>query len=325
MKKNTLLFFMAAVLLTGGISGMEAKVRAKAPQAKTAARPSDKNLISDLEQGVRYAFSPQNAKQAEEGVKLLRSAGEGGLKEAWGYLGFYYFNKKDYKQAKECFDKAESHLQGFAYTALGSMYMEGNGVKEDVPKARECYHQAALRGYSRGATLYGLNLRATGGGPVNYPDSFFWLYIAGDLGENAARVVLQLPKRADGSGVTTKDAQTALEYVEAALSGSNFSQNPLYKDGFLPSLKMREQAAEQGDDWARFYLGSMNYNGDFLSQNFAQAARYYEAIAANDRLPANVLAIVHARLADMYRTGNGVAADPAKAAEHAQKAAAYGA
>ncbi len=109
-----------------------------------------------------------------------------------------------------------------------------------------------------------------------------------------------------------------------AQSGKKIQNEPIYKDGFLPSLKAREKAAEQGDDWARFYLGSMNYNGEFLNQNFAQALRYYEPIAKNAKLPNTVLALVNERLARIYREGKGTKADPAKAALYAKAAAAYG-
>ena len=98
----------------------------------------------------------------------------------------------------------------------------------------------------------------------------------------------------------------------------------LYKEGFLASLKAREKAAEQGDDWARFYLGSMNYNGEFLNQNYAQALRYYEPIAKDAKLPRAVLALVNERLATMYREGKGTKANPSKAAQYARTAAQYG-
>lgn len=169
-------------------------------------------------------------------------------------------------------------------------------------------------------------MRASAGGPISYPDSFYWLYIAGDLGDDAARATLGLPllneKRGDSE--VAKDAATALQFIEAAKSGKKIQQEPLYKEGFLPSLKAREKAAEQGDDWARFYLGSMNYNGDFLNQNYTQVLHYYEPIAKNGKLPKNVLALVHERLAKIYREGKGTKANPSKAAHHARIAAQYG-
>ncbi len=287
---------------------------------------ADKNPRAMMELGVIYAFSPEYSAKASDGVKLLESAAKAGENEAYNYLGLYYFNRQDYQQAKSCFDACQPIKHGFGYTALGSMYIEGKGVTEDVAKAREYYHQAALKGYPRGMALYGFNLRANGGGKVNYPDSFFWLYIAGEIGDDAARSVLYLPERGEyrGNSETASKAQEALAWIRKVNSSKRIQDEDIYKEGFLPSLKDRERAAEQGDDWARFYLGSMNYNGDFLNQNYARAIYYYEPIAANGKLPANVLAMVNERLADIYREGKGTAVNKAKAADYARKAAAYG-
>lgn len=287
---------------------------------------ADHNPRVVMELGVLYAFSPRYASRVQDGVKLLQAAADSGYKEANEYLGLYYFTHKDYSNAKTCFDAARPMQFGFAYTALGSMYMMGKGVREDVAKARENYHQAALRGYQRGMALYGFNLRTKSGGRISYPDSFFWLYIAGDLGDDAARTALYLPRLGENRGDSeeAKDATTALQFVEAAQTGKRLKNEPIYKDGFLPSLKAREQAAEQGDDWARYYLGSMNYNGDFLNQNYTQVLHYYEPIARNGKLPHNVLAVVHERLARMYSEGKGAKADRTKAAQHLRKAAQYG-
>ncbi len=287
---------------------------------------ADKSPRAAMELGVIYAFSPEYAKRASEGVELLQAAANAGCNEANCYLGLYYFNHNDYNKAKACFDACHPIKYGFGYTALGSMYIEGKGVKEDPAKARENYRQAALLGYPRGMALYGFNLRATAAGEVNYPDSFFWLYNAGDLGDDAARTTLFLPRRNEnrGDSESAKDALQALLWIQAAQSGKKIQNEPIYKDGFLPSLKTREKEAERGDDWARFYLGSMNYNGDFLNQNYARAIYYYEPIAQNGKLPRNVLALVNERLAEMYRTGKGTKANRVKADQYAKSAAHYG-
>lgn len=287
---------------------------------------ADKNPRAMTELGAIYAFSPEFTGNASDGLKLLQAAADAGSNDAKCYLGLYYFNHGDYTKAKSFFDSCRPMDYGIGYTALGSMYLAGNGVDEDLPKARENYHQAALKGYPRGMSLYGFNMRASEAGKISYPDSFFWLYMAGDLGDDAARTALYLPSRNEyrGDSETAKDALTALQYIALAQSGKKIQNEPIYKDGFLPSLKAREKAAEQGDDWARFYLGSMNYNGEFLNQNYAQALRYYEPIAKNGKLPKTVLAVVNDRLARMYREGKGTKANSAKAAQYAAAAAKYG-
>ncbi len=287
---------------------------------------SDKSPKANMELGALYVFTPQFASQKTNGVRLLEKAAQSGENGANCYLGLYYFNQKDYKKAKSYFDACHPMDYGVGFTALGSMYSTGSGVKQDLVKARENFHQAALKGYARGMALYGFNLRANAGGKIDYPQSFFWLYTAGDLGDDAARATLGLPLRGEnrGDSEVSRDALTALQLIQAAESGKKIQHDPLYKEGFLPGLKDQEKAAEQGDDWARFYLGSMNFNGDFLNQNFARALYYYEPIARNGKLPAPLLALVHQRLARLYTEGRSIKPDASKAARHTRMAAHYG-
>ncbi len=280
-----------------------------------------------MELGVLYAFSPEFAGKSAEGVKLLESASKAGYREADEYLGFYYFGKKDYNRAKKYFEAAAPLKNGFANTALGSIYLEGYGdTSENGAKARENYREGALKGYPRAMTIYGMLLTTENGGTVDYPEAFFWEYIAGDLGEDYARLKLNLPRTGQklGTEETAESIADGLRWIEAARSGKNFKNDPLYKEGFLGGLKAYERAAEQGDDWARYYLGSMNYNDDFLNRNYAQVLRYYLPVSKNGKLPKALLAVVNRRLAEMYRDGKGVAPDAAKAAFYEQLAAKNG-
>ena len=287
---------------------------------------SENNLRSVTELGALYALTPQFNGKASEGVKLLQAAANAGYKDANAYLGVYYYNRNDFKKARTYLEKCNPMEFGIGNTALGGMYLQGNGVKTDVPKAREYFHKAALQGYPRGTSLYGHNLRASGGGPIDYPEAFFWLYIAGDLGDDTARATLgrQLNGESFGEGEAAEDGELALYWISTVNSMQDMKNEPVYKDGFLKGLKTKEAAAEKGDDWARFYLGSMNFNGDYLNQNYARALRYYEPIADNGKLPKTVLALVNSRLAYMYKNGKGTKADASKAARYAKVAAECG-
>lgn len=303
--------------------------KAAAPEAAEKclrAVASDNNLRAATELGVLYAFSPNFSRQANNGVKLLQAAANAGYADANAYLGLYYYNHNDFKKAKAYFDRTPNQNFGFANTALGGMYLQGKGAKTDVPKAREYFHQAALEGYPRGASLYGHNLRASAGGPIDYPEAFFWLYIAGELGDDTARATLgrTLTGESFGEGEAAENGQVALDWISTVNSLQDMKNEPIYKDGFLPGLKEKELAADKGDDWARFYLGSLNYDGDFLNNNYAQAIKYYEPIARNAKLPKTALALVNLRLAKMYKEGKGVKANTATADRYMKTAAKYG-
>lgn len=288
--------------------------------------PTGNNLRATAELGFLYVFSPEFSTHASEGVKLLQTAATSGYNDANAYLGLYYFNRNDFAKAKKYFDACRPMKYGFGYAGLGNMYFNGKGVAVNREKARENYRQAALNGYARGMALYGLNNYTGEGGALDYPEAFYWLYMAGDLGDDSARTMLFLPRHNENLGdtETAKTAGLTLQVIEALHNKQNIKDEPIYKEGFLASLKAREKAADQGDDWARFYLGSMNYNGEFLNQNYTQAIRYYEPIAKNGKLPRAVLSVVNERLSKMYREGKGTKADSAKAARYARVAAQKG-
>ena len=308
---NLLLIFAISASAKGTISADSTINLALAQKATNPAlaekylRPlaTEANPRAMMELGVLYVFTPQYSAQSAEGLKLLESAAKAGYTEANDYLGLYYFQHKDYAKAKRYFDARPNDHQGFAYAALGSMYLEGKGVRENGTKARENFHQAALKGYSRGMSLYANLLGTKNGGSLNYPDAFFWHYIAGELGENYSRVMLFRPMfpEAPATDEVGQKSQQALAWIEKVHTGMNLKTQPIYKNGFLPGLKTTEKAAEAGDDWARFYLGSMNYNGDFLNQNLARAKYYYEPIVKNGKLPKPVLTLVNERLQKMKK------------------------
>ncbi len=264
--------------------------------------------------------------KTSEGVKFLETAAKSGNNDAYDYLGIYYQLNKDYKKARQCFEAGGHKNNSMALCIIGGMYEDGTGYKKNAKKACDYYRQSASMGYPAGATKYGYSLQRPWFGEVSLPDAFFWFYIAGELGSDAARSNLWLPLRGErfGDDLHTFLARKSLELVENGHKGQSFSGEPLYKDGFLAGIKDREKAAEAGDDWSRFYLGSMNYNDDFLNRNYGRAIAYYEAIAKNNALPTPVMAVVYERLGDMYRNGKGVKANPVKAADYTRKAANYG-
>lgn len=262
---------------------------------------SDGNTRAKTELGLLYThfttaylFPGKGA----EGEQLLKTAAAAGSNDAYDYLGIYYHLNKKYKEARQCFEANGHPNNGMALCIIGGMYEDGTGYKKSARQACDYYRQSALTGYANGATKYAYSLQRPWFGNVSLPDAFFWFYVAGDMGNDASRSNLWLPLRGEryGDDFSTLLARKSLEVAEKGHQGQSFSQEPLYKEGFLKGIKDREKAAETGDDWSRFYLGSMNYNDDFLNRNYERALYYYEPIAKNGKLPAPLMAVVCERL-----------------------------
>ena len=292
---------------------------------------ADKNDRAKAELGYLYTFFKTAymfpGKEAE-GERLMQAAASNGNKKANDYLGIYYNSKKDYNKALKYFNAAGQDHIPYAYTMIGGMYESGHGVKKDQPKAREYYQRAALLGDASGAQKYGASLKKGWFGKVDMPDAFFWTYVAGDLGSDFARSNLMLPIRGERFG---DDKQTAFMRNGMTLAdawndqyGQKLMKEPIYQEGYKVGLPSRTLAADKGDEWSLFYLGSMSYNDEFLNHSGDFISQCYEPIIATGKLPADALGIVYERMADLYRKGDGVKANALKATEYTRKAAELG-
>ncbi|MBD5225348.1 MAG: sel1 repeat family protein [Bacteroidales bacterium] len=292
---------------------------------------SDKNNRAKAELGYLYTSSKTAylfpGKEAE-GVTLLETASNSGNKKASDYLGIYYNRNKDYNKAWTYFKAAGPDNIPYALTVIGEMYDKGHGVKKDRPTAREYFRRAALLGDHDGANKYGSALKRQWYGDVDMPDAFFWTYVAGELGDDFARSNLMLPIRGERFG---DDTHTAFMRNAMTISdvwnenyGHKLQEEPIYKDGYKVGIVPRTVQAEKGDPLSLFYLGSMSYNDEFLNRNDEFVSKCYLPVIADGTLPAPFLAIVYERMADIYRNGKDIKADPAKVAEYTRKAADYG-
>ena len=294
---------------------------------------ADKNNRAKAELGYLYTFHKTAymfPNKDAEGLSLMEAAANAGYKKANDYLGIYYNNKKDYNRSWKYFKAATPDNIPFALTVMGEMYEKGRGVKKDLHQAREYFRRAAMLGDPNGASKYGMALQRQWYGDVNMPDAFFWTYIAGDLGNDAARSNLQLPLRGERFG---DDQNTAFIRNSFALAdgfndqvGHPLTDEPIYQQGYKPGVIARGVAAEKGDVWSLFYLGSMSYNDEFLNHSGDFIRQCYEPLIASGgkQLPDDAMALVYERMSDLYSKGDGVKADPARAAEYARKAADLG-
>ena len=85
-----------------------------------------------------------------------------------------------------------------------------------------------------------------------------------------------------------------------------------------PNLDGVRQAAEQGDADAQFYLGMVYYTGEGVSEDDAEAVRWYRMAAEQGDVSAQF------SLGLMYATGRGVSEDDAEAVRWLRMAAEQG-
>lgn len=164
--------------------------------------------------------------------------------------------KGDYAKALQIFETLSKQGHAKAQVSLGTMYVNGRGVKQDYATALKLFEQAAKQG-----DLLALH----------------------NLGSMYSK----------GRGVPQNDT-TALEfYRKAAEQGAAMSQEVVGEYYYLGKATPQnyqiaknwlEKAATQGNAAAMYNLGVMNANGQGVDKNFAAARSWFQkAVTAGEK------------------------------------------
>lgn len=99
------------------------------------------NIKASYEIGKLYIkgdkYFPKNI---EKGVQILKDAAKIGYPVAICFLGEYYYERKDFKQAKEYFEIVSPQQNTRANFYLGLMYYNGDGIEQNFGKALEYFN-----------------------------------------------------------------------------------------------------------------------------------------------------------------------------------------
>ena len=97
---------------------------------------------------------------------------------------------KDHARALELYHQAADAGLPEAYFSLGAMYGGGHDVPADVPRARECFEEAAQRGHGLGQMMLGRYLMKGLGGEEDREQARYWLQQAVRQGIQQAQHLL---------------------------------------------------------------------------------------------------------------------------------------
>jgi TPR repeat protein len=170
-------------------------------------------------------------------------------------LGYMYDNgqgvKQDSKEAVTWYRKAAE--QGFevAQHNLGVMYANGQGVKQDHKEAVEWYRKAAAQGNAKAHHNLGCMYRDGQGVKQDHKEAVEWYRKTAEQGNAKAQFNLGVMS-ANGQGV---------------------------KQDYKEAVKWYRKAAAQGYADAQYNLGAMCENGQGVLQNFAEALQWWQLAA----------------------------------------------
>jgi TPR repeat protein len=234
----------------------------------------------------RICLDPENGKpDPHAAMQWLVQAGEAGHAPAYNDIGLMYSKgegvRQDIVRAVQCFDRGARLGDARAQFNLANCYLTGEGIEADRKLAAQWYRAAADQGL--GDAQYNLAV----------------LLMAGDgIEPDKLQGLTWLAKAAD-NGV----AQAQYELARRLRTGDGVPRD------LLQSMHYYHEAADQGHVEAAFALALMLEAGAGLDRPYPeQAAGWYEKLAV-----AQVHAGAAHNLGILYVQGRGVTKDARKA------------
>jgi uncharacterized protein len=213
-----------------------------------------------------------------------------------------------------------------AQFVLGSMYLQGIGVRQDNAQAAAWYRKAAEQGNADGQYMLG-GMYADGRGvPKDSKEAVKWFRQAAEQGYPRAMAYLGA-MYLQGIGVRQDDIQAVAWYRKAAEQGiaqAQFSLGRMYDEGRgvpqddTQAAAWYRKAAEQDDAEAQGFLGAMYGEGRSVPQDNAQAVAWFRKSAEQGNADSQYL------LSMNYITGTGVPMDYVQSYKWLNLAAARG-
>lgn len=204
------------------------------------------------------------------------------------------YSRGDYSQAIKLFKPLAGKGSDVAQYNLGSMYAQGDGVRQDYQTALHWYRLAAMHGNEAAQFSLGCMYASGQGVTRDYQEAVQWYRLASAQGSPGAQFNLGWMYD-HGQGVT-RDYQEAVQWYRlAAVQGLAIAQTQLgvrYSAGwgvakdYQAALKWFRLAAAQRDPGGQFHLGWMYDSGQGVVQDYHEAVHWYHLSAAQGYGPA---------------------------------------
>lgn len=264
-------------------------------------------------------------------VQWYRKSAEQGYLPAVTYVGYMYATghgvARNPMEAAKWYTQAAQMGDPVAQNAIGVLLRDGAGVKKNHQLAAQWFLQGATQGNVDAQSNLGAMYRLGLGVQKNPQEALRWFAAAAEKGDLYALTALG-DMYLRGIGLPAPDpARAAAYYKQAADKDYLPAQLALAKayeadetKGPSEAVLLYAKAAKKGDSEAQTRLGFYYENGYGLPQDKASALRWYtRALRAGYDMPALV------GTARIYETGgNGVEADPRKAADYYYRCARTG-
>jgi TPR repeat protein len=252
------------------------------------------NLRAWLAQRTAQSRAPSGQHAGIPDLKTTRARAEAGVVSAQANLGTMYLAgdgvRQDYQEAARWLRQAADRGDAQSQYNLGVLYAQGKGLPQSYAEALRLYRKAAEQDYPEAALNLGVSYFKGQGVSRDIAEAMKWFRRAADLG---------LPLACDylgsiydnGKGVPTDPAEAARWY---------------------------RQAAEKGNALAQFALGLKYSKGNGVERDYAESVRWLRKAAEQGQADAQYT------LGGMYTFGRGVATNLVEAVQWYRLAADQG-
>ncbi|HBO37964.1 MAG TPA: hypothetical protein DD638_04825 [Pasteurellaceae bacterium] len=297
-------------------------------ELKKTAEQGDK--VAQFRMGYAYHYGLADLMaDATKAMEWYQKSSAQGYAKATRNIGMLYADEDngilDYTKAKEMYEKAlqQDPADYIAKYYLARLYLDGYGVKQDVPKALILFKEAAQSGDENAPITLGQlytndDTDTSYGIKKDIAEGMKWYQKGVDNGSPQAMFNLA-DYYYEGEGVD-KDLKRAFDlYTKASEKDhldSTYMAAYMYHHGkgvdknLKKAFDLYSQLAEKDDSDAQNNLGYMYMNGESVPQDLKLAFEWYSKSAEQT----NPTALYN--LAEMYREGYYVKKDTEKAIEY---------
>jgi len=226
-------------------------------------------------------------------------------------LAFQSAAASEFDEMKALADQGDADAQFY----LGNVYLNGEGLQENVVEAVKWYRKAADQGYVKAQFNLAQAYFIGKGVPKNVAEAVKWYRKAAEQGDANAQYNLALCYN-NGEGVPKNIAESVKWYRKAADQGvvqAQYSLGLMYTSGHgvpknvAEAVKWYRKAAEQGYVEAQYNLGVIYGGGEGVPKNVAESVKWYKKAADQGYADAQY------NLGVIYGNGGGLSEDDTSA------------
>ena len=182
------------------------------------------------------------------------------LKDLLALADYYYYQQKNYVDARYYYQQAAELGNALAQFQLGQIYAQGQGTTKNERLAHQWYQQAAQQGHAQAQFKLAYGYSKGLGVSQDHQQAIYWY-------EQAAQ-----------QGVLVAQYNLAYSYAQGQITARDF----------VKAAYWYQQAAAQGDADAQNNLAKLYENGQGLAQDLSKAKSLYRQAAAQGHQVAKI-------------------------------------